>query len=443
VLRPPQGAVYRIAPDGPWDIIWQSDEDTPYDITFDTTGGVLVGTGNKGKIFRVSADDPPSTTLLTRAPAQQVTRFVRDDEGHYYYATANPGKVFRLSGESAGHGTYLSDVRDAGTVATWGVIRWHATTPPGTNVRILTRSGNTSSADDTWSPWSDAYRQADGQSIASPSARYLQWKAVLAGRKATPVLTSVTAAYLPRNLRPDVTAITVHPPGTVFQKPFSTSEPEIAGFEGRRPEEHPAVAHLPARASSPPALVRRMYQKGLLTFVWTVNDPEDDDLEYDILYRREGEVGWKVLRRGLEDRIYVWDTTSVPDGRYIVKIVASDAPTNALSTALAGERETAAFTVDNTPPRVEARGGRQHSERSMLRFRVRDDHSPLRRVEYATEATDWRDIYPVDGILDSPSEEFELPLDEDALGRIVIRATDALNNTTTIELGLSDSTTVN
>ena len=51
---------------------------------------------------------------------------------------------------------------------------------------------------------------------------------------AAPLLTSVTAAYLPRNTRPRVSSITIHPPGTVFQRQFPM-DPEIAGFEGDTP----------------------------------------------------------------------------------------------------------------------------------------------------------------------------------------------------------------
>ena len=47
----------------------------------------------------------------------------------------------------------------------------------------------------------------------------------------SPLLTSGAADYLPRNMRPRVSSITIHPPGTVFQRPFSTGETEIAGFE--------------------------------------------------------------------------------------------------------------------------------------------------------------------------------------------------------------------
>ena len=41
-------------------------------------------------------------------------------------------------------------------------------------------------------------------------------------------------------------------------------------------------------------------------------------------FRREGETTWKVLRSGLTDSILVWDTTTVPNGTYFVRVVASD-----------------------------------------------------------------------------------------------------------------------
>ena len=93
--------------------------------------------------------------------------------------------------------------------------------------------------------------------------RYLQWKAVLKG--SDPILTSVTAAYLPRNLRPVVTSITVHPPGTVFQRPFSTGELEIAGFEDNTSDGRSPAAQSSTSSGSPgitppsPALGRRVY----------------------------------------------------------------------------------------------------------------------------------------------------------------------------------------
>ena len=72
-----------------------------------------------------------------------------------------------------------------------------------------------------------------------------------------------------------------------------------------------------------------------------------------MLYRREGETAWKALKRGLWDPIVVWDTTSVPDGTYVVKVAASDAPSNSPDTALVGEMESLTFDIDNSPPVIE------------------------------------------------------------------------------------------
>ena len=111
---------------------------------------------------------------------------------------------------------------------TWGAIRWQAAAPQGTRIEISTRSGNTRTPDETWSDWTTPYPAQDGSPVSSPRARYLQWRAVLTGgRGEAPLLTTVTAAYLPRNIRPQVVSITINPPGTVFQRPFPTGDPEI------------------------------------------------------------------------------------------------------------------------------------------------------------------------------------------------------------------------
>jgi hypothetical protein len=430
--RNPKGAIFRIRPDGLWDTPWEAADDWPFDVLIDTDGSLLVGTGKEGKVFRLSGD-PARATLLTSAAARQVTALVRDAAGRIVGATSNPGKLFALSSSRATSGSYESDVRDAGTVATWGVIRWRAASRPG-EVEIATRSGNTATPDETWSAWSKAYATSSGEKITSPNARYLQWRAVL---KESAILTSVTAAYLPRNLRPMVTSITVHPPGTVFQRPFSTGELEIAGFEentsdNRNPQQQ--AQSNASGASSPPApsLGRKVYQKGLQTFVWKADDDNDDRLQYDVFYRREGETAWKVLKRGLWDAILVWDTTSVPDGTYYVKVAATDAPSNSPDTALTGENESTSFDIDNTPPVVDVQASARTTGKATVKFTVRDEQSAVLRVEYSLDASRWRVAYPLDGIPDSRREDFEVTLEDgDTARSVIIRATDAMNNIAT------------
>ena len=430
--RPGRGAIYRIRPDGLWDTVWETADDAPYDLIVEDGGSLLVGTGTDGKIFRLSGS-PARATLLARAAARQVTALLREPSGRIVGATSNPGKVFALSSTAARKGTYESDVRDAGTVATWGAIRWRASGRAG-QVQIITRSGNTATPDETWSAWSNAYTNAEGERIGSPNARYLQWRATLTSDSAQgPVLTSVTAAYLPRNLRPEVTSITVHPPGAIFQRPFSTGDAEIAGFEdntsdGRSPNQTSAAPGAPTLPT--PSLGRRIYQKGLQTFVWKADDQNDDRLQFDALYRREGETTWKVLKRGLWDPIVVWDTTSVPDGTYVLKVAASDAPSNSPDTSLTGELESSSFEIDNSPPRIELQPTKPGAR--TVGFVVRDESSSVQRVEYSLDASRWRTVYPKDGIADSRREEFEVTLEESEIGRsVIIRAMDAMNNVAT------------
>jgi hypothetical protein len=437
--RQGRGAIYRIRPDGLWDLMWDTGEDVPYDLLIESDGNLLVGTGTEGKIFRIGGD-PARATLLARASARQVTALIREPSGRTIGATSNPGKLFTLSASPAKRGSYESDVRDAGTVASWGVIRWRSSAAPG-QVEVYTRSGNTANPDETWSAWSKAYKNADGEQIGSPNARYLQWRAILlAETSALPVLTSVTAAYLPRNLRPEVASITVHPPGTVFQRPFSTGEMEIAGFEdntsdGRQQTvQSPSVGGSSGASSllSSPQLGRRTYQKGLQTIVWKAEDANNDRMQYDVLYRREGETAWRPLKRGLWDPIFVWDTTSVPDGTYVVKIAATDAPSNSPGTALVGEKESVTFDVDNTPPRIETQPATRTGTRTTIAFTVRDEQSAVQRVEYSLDASRWRVVYPKDGIPDSRREEFEVTLEEGEQARsVIIRATDAMSNIAT------------
>ena len=424
-----RGAIYRIRPDGLWDILWESGEDSPYDLMFDASNTLVVGTGRNGKLYSLTGE-PATATLLMQASAQQVTGFARDAKGNVYYATSNPGKVFKLSSHRASEGTYTSVVRDAQTVADWGTLTWRASVPENGRVDVFTRSGNTATPDDTWSAWSGPYSTSGGEEIKSPNARYLQWKAVLTGKQASPVLTSVSAAYVQRNLRPKVTSLTVHPAGTVFQKPYPTGDPDIAGFDDQAPDRR--ILSSTGNPPSSSALGRRAYQRGLQTFVWRAEDANDDELRYEILYRREGETAWKSLKSGLEEAIFVWDTTSVPNGTYLVKVVASDEGSNTPGAALEGELESSAFDIDNGPPTITVTSSRVNNGRTIVQFDVKDDWSSISKVEYSLDAQRWQVIYPRDGIFDSRSEQFELTLENgDTAKGLILRAYDAKNNSAT------------
>lgn len=419
------GAVYRVQPDGLWDEVWTPKEDAPYDLAIEPDGSLLVATGPKGKLFRLSGD-PIRSVLLTRVPAQQATLIARAND-RTSIVTANPGLLLAMSPTPAPRGSYESDVKDARFVSTWGVISWKATVPAGARVEVLSRSGNTPTPDEAWSDWSGPYANPQGSPVTNPNARYLQWRVVLSGASATPVLTSITSSFLPRNTRPRVTSITVHAPGVVFQKPFSSGETEIAGFDDDTAERRNAGAA--GAGSGGPSLGRRTYQKGLQTFVWKAEDENGDELTYGVSYRREGETSWHELKSDLRDTLLVWDTSSVPNGTYVLKVMASDRTANPAQTSLTGDLESTSFEIDNVSPSVTIGAIRQDGGRFLVAAEVRDTDSPVRRVEYSLDAQRWQAAFPRDGILDGRQEFFEIRLEADANGRtLVLRATDALGN---------------
>jgi sugar lactone lactonase YvrE len=421
-----RGVVYRIEPNGLWDEIWEARDDTPYDLAFDAEGRVVVATGPQGRIYRLEGE-PLQATLLSQAAAQQVTALHGRSGGPLYVATANPGKVFRFGTGRAAEGTYESEVLDAQVVSRWGAISWRGSTPAGTRIDVRTRSGNTQTPDGAWSEWSAPYTNPSGSAVMSPNARYLQWQAVLSGPGDGPVLTSITTAYLQRNLRPRVQSLTVHPPGIVFQQPFTSGEPDLAGFINQTtPERQLAIE---ASSQGGTNLGRRTYQRGLQTFTWRADDENGDSLTYALQYRREGVTEWTVIKENIEDSIFVWNTASVPDGTYFMRAVASDRPSNAPDQALSGDFVSQAFEVDNTPPVVQVQGVRSEPPVTVVVVQVSDSHSNVQRVEYSQDGLAWRAAFPVDGIADSRTEQFEIRvqgMDERGLS---LRAIDMMNNT--------------
>jgi hypothetical protein len=443
-----KGAVYRIDPDGNADTMWESKDDAPFDITLETDGAVTIATGNGGKLYRV-AGDPAHTTLLARLPGQQITAMLVMGSARYC-ATSNPAKIVLLPGARANEGTYLSEVKDAGMVATWGTLSWRGLASGAGRLQMYTRTGNTNAPDESWTPWAGPYTAADGDAVKNASARYLQWKAVISAtptEKDSPALVSVKVGYRQRNARPHVTSISVMPPGVVYQKPYPTGEADIAGFGESQADAKVPVYSLPLGSAPPPSpesgpsLGRRIYQKGLQAFTWKADDANDDRLVYDVFYRRVESAMWvpMPLRRQSSEQLVTWDTTAVPDGTYQIKVVASDQPDNSRGQQLTAALESEAFDVDNTPPTIAVTKLSRDASLAQIVIEVRDTQSAVERVEYSVNAGPWQPLFAVDGIGDSRQSRYALSVDAGMLGRVVVRASDAMNNIGTFTVERPDA----
>ncbi len=203
--------VYRINPDGSPRKVWSSAQDIVYAIGFDAGGLPLVGTGNRGKIYRLDSDTV--STLLLDASPTQVTGFGRapgtgSKPGDLYAITGNIGKVFRIGPGFEKKGTFESPVLDAGAFAYWGRMSYRGLG----KITVLTRSGNRSHPESNWSPGPPLQPEhtaarcescGAGRTV-SPSARFLQYKIDLtpAPGQPEPEVSYVEVAYLPKNVAP-------------------------------------------------------------------------------------------------------------------------------------------------------------------------------------------------------------------------------------------------
>ena len=109
-------------------------------------------------------------------------------------------------------------------------------------------------------------------------------------------------------------------------------------------------------------------------------------------------------------RFFGWDTATLPDGAYYLKLVASDSPSNPPEEALTAERESERFEVDNATPLIENLRVEPARDGLRARFTARDPASAIDRAELSLDAGDWAIVFPVGRLSDSLEEKYEIVL---------------------------------
>jgi hypothetical protein len=423
-----KSAIYRINADNTVDTLWSSKEENVYDILTGADGQIYFGTDDSGRIYRLTQDR--KLTLVAQTNEAEATRLLQW-KGALLAATGNMGKIYKLeafSTKAAGgaRGTYQSPVFDAGGAARWGRLRWQADNGAGTIV-FRTRSGNSIRPDSTWSDWSAPV--GIGTQIASPNARFLQYEAELSGTGVT--LENVTAAYLPQNNPPTVRSVTVLTTLTATNassKSSSTASAATAPYSVTVTDTGDA-APVSSTGTATQTLSRAAQQQLLIS--WQADDPDGDKLVYEVDFRGEGERDWILLKKDLHDNSYAIDGDALADGRYFFKVTASDREANAPAAAKQSDLVSSPVLIDNTPPVIKVQSAKRTGAGADISFEAQDSASALRRAEYALDAGHWTPVAPVDGILDSQSEEFRLHIDAVPAGEhlLVIRVADSGGNT--------------
>ena len=429
--------IYRIAPDGYPELLWSSQNELVYSLSFDPQGRLLAGTGNEGKLLAI--DSPTLFTYLVQSSSQQITALLRSSSGRVYLGTANPGKLFALGPELETEGSLESDVFDAEIFSQWGRISWQSRSQPAAgSVQLFTRSGNTSEPQKNWSAWSEAYTDPAGVRITNPPARFIQWRAVLrAVDSRTPSLSEVSIAYLRRNIAPRVEKVIVQAPGIAVRAlPMPPQQIEPVNLEMPPPTLRQTSGAGIIQAQPPPPGQRvepppqGTAEPGARSVLWSADDENDDTLVFSVYYHGEGETRWKLMKDNSTEKFYTWDAAALPDGAYYLKIVASDAPSNPADLALTGENLSDRFEVDNTPPTIEGLAAELHSRTADVHFVARDSYSPLKKAEYALDANDWQPVFPVSRTTDAREHNYQFRLEKLEPGEhtVVVRVYDRFDN---------------
>ena len=424
-----KSGIFRVAPDNSVETLWTSDSETIYGLYLRADNNLLFSTGNKGRIYMLTPDK--KFNLLLETTEEQTTKLVPAGSD-VFACTSNLAKIYRLGSVVNSQGSYESEVKDTQGVSTWGSLHWRAAVLDGASLKIHTRSGNTKKPDKSWSDWSKAHTLADGEAIQSPRARYVQYKAVFSTTNQNSAsLEQLSVPYLPQNLAPEVKSINILPPGVAFQRlpGFSAQRSPVTLVDQGSAEASGASDAIPqtASVSIPP---RRTFQKGTQSFSWEAEDDNGDDLVYSIYFRGEKESEWRPLKKDVEEKFYTLEADSLPDGRYVVKVVASDSPSNPKPVALSAELLSTQFHVDNTPPQIQAANQTVQGRTAIVRFRASDLVSALRKAEVSLDGKEWEMVFSVDGIVDSRTEEFEIKTGalEPGEHTVALRVYDATGN---------------
>lgn len=424
-----RGELIEISPGYTAQTLWTSSREGIFGLSV-RGQDVVFSTDADGHIYDLQASsDGPRLTLLSETRESLPTRILAEGQ-NLFVATSNIAKLIEIGTTMGTLGTYESPVKDTKFISRWGHLFWRADVPSGCNLEFYARSGNSARPDNTWSDWTGPYLDSQGSAIASIPARYVQWKAVFHGSAGrSPELREVALSYLNQNLPPEIRSFTItqgDEKTTLTGTPIVSVNPGISVS----PISAVAVSQLgvspydatPAGAAGP--------EKPPIVFSWEADDPNGDTLSYDLYLKSTDEQQWHLLKGNLKDASFTLQPSSLANGEYQARLVASDEPSNPPGQALKTELVSASFWADSTPPEVHVLSQNLHGASAVIRFQALSQVAPLKKAEVSVGENHWRDIISDDGIVDSRKEIFTVKLNGLQAGEHVVslRATDTAGN---------------
>lgn len=416
-------AVYRISPDGLAKRLWHSVDELIYSLLWNEAEKKIVfGTGNRGRIYAVDKEGKGS--LLVQEHSEQVY-YLHPAWPKFYVVANNPVYLGIIHPDQRSSGEFLSSVLDTKTISSWGKVIWEAELPAGTTLQLQTRTGNSFEPGKTWSDWSPPYQKSEEQ-VLSPKARYIQMRILFRSQsgKVSPQLQKVSLFYVQANIAPVITKLELLAPNEVFIK-LPEQEDIIWGAA-----KNPPVQEEKKEGMRGLALVKKSERKGFQTVLWEAEDENNDALIYTLSIRKDGESLWRLLEENWREMIYAFDTLTLPDGAYFIRVQASDSPANPPGTELKAEKTSQPLTIDNSLPVIRNFAASKTQNFLEVSFDVEDTFSPIEKAEFLIRPADWKVVFPTDGICDSRQESFKfrVPLSLTSDNLITVRVWDRYRN---------------
>lgn len=153
---------------------------------------------------------------------------------------------------------------------------------------------------------------------------------------------------------------------------------------------------------------------GAQVVLWTVADPDGDNVLCTFSIRREGEENWTDLALNTSDPFAQFDVSHLADGVYFTRLTARETDPRPRADRLSTTFETDDLVVDHTPPQIIEATARRDGDKLIVTVHGRDALSLLEGIETVfNNGTHDQTEQPVDGIRDGREETFriEFPLE--------------------------------
>lgn len=161
---------------------------------------------------------------------------------------------------------------------------------------------------------------------------------------------------------------------------------------------------------------------------WIAEDDNGDSLSFKVEIRGINETEWKLVGDKIREHYFSWDSSTLPDGKYVVRITASDEPSNPPDQALSSSRETDPFLIDNTPPEITCCTV-TGSLGTTVQFTAKDALSLLSKAEYSINGGDWRVVEPTTRLTDASEHVYRISLPRpQGETTIAVRVSDEFDN---------------